>query len=232
MSDFKNTQPDTAQPVQCLALDIGGVFYADVWETVFENGLTEHYRLDPAWVMKQGAKIWDEHGHKTSSEDAYWKSWEDALGHPLDKDLIASLVEKHVWKDLSAITVIEKCLERNIAVCFVSNSTSFWFDRQMTDTGLSAFRDRITAYLSHETGYPKTHPKGGLSKLIKAWNPSEILFVDDRQGNIDAANQLGLQTLFYQRRAGLTLAQTLEKTLFGISPATPGHNPALIGQPL
>lgn len=226
--DFKTA---LTQPIQCLALDIGGVFYADIWETVFENGLAERYGLDREWVMKQGARIWDDHGHKISSEDAYWKSWEDALGYKLDRTLIASIVEKHVWKDLSVIGVIEKCHERNIAVCFVSNSTSFWFDRQMKETGLSAFRDHLPAYLSHETGYPKTHPEGGLAKLIKIWNPSTILFVDDRKGNIDAANRLGIRTVFYQRKADLTLAQMLGKTLFGISPAAPAPDPASVRQP-
>ncbi len=209
---YSKEADDTATPegIKCLALDIGGVFHSDVWERVAEN-----YPFSDEDVKKHAGEIWDLHAHSQSSEDAYWDSWEERLGHKLDREKIAAIIDEHVWVDTSVLALVERCFEKGIDVCFVSNSTNFWYDRQMASSGLDKVVDRITPYLSHELGHPKTHPDGGLAKLAADRDPATVLFVDDRKGNTDKAEALGMQTLLYTHDPKVTLAEALEEKLFG-----------------
>ncbi len=216
MAKAKNNFTDSFAPeIRCLALDIGGVFHADVWETVFEKGLAEHYGLDMPDVLREGGKIWDQHAYTASTAEAFWQNWEEALGHSIDRDIIDRLIEAHVWVDRTVLPLAERCLEQGIDVCFISNSTSFWFERQMEKSGLSPYIEQIAPYLSHEIGYPKTHPEGGLARLARDHDPKTTLFVDDRKSNTDRAAELGMQTLLYMRQPGVSLEQALSERLFG-----------------
>ena len=207
--------PPSPYPVKCLALDIGGVVCADTWETIFGNGLARYHGLSVEAIRMHGDAIWNRHAYTTSREEAYWADWEAALGHPLDRRLIAALQAAHVWVDRSALSLIERCLATGIEVCFVSNSTAFWFAMQMRESGIDRLLRRMAKpYLSHEIGYPKAHADGGLAQLARDRDPATTLFVDDRVANIDRARQLGMQTLHYERRDGTNLEQVLSARLF------------------
>ncbi len=216
MAKAKDGFTQNAAPgIECLALDIGGVFHADVWETVFERGLADNCSLTMDEVLKKGGPIWNEHAHGPSTEEAFWQSWETALGQTLNREQIEDLVDRHVWCDTSVAALVNQCFENGIDVCFVSNSTEFWFERQMRVSGLEPVAHRIKSYMSHLLGHPKTHPEGGLARLAQDRDPETILFVDDREGNTKAAAALGMQTLLYTRQPGVSLKQALSERLFG-----------------
>lgn len=186
----------------CLALDIGGVICADSWETLFfitDKGLVSYHNLDPELVLREGARLWDLYSYSESDEENYWQSWEGILGIELDRTYIATLYNEVCWVDLSIHRLIENALSKEIQVSFISNSTSFWFARQMKLAGIEDLLPKISCFLSHEIGHKKTHPRGGLALLATKTDPKKILFIDDRNENIEAAKNLGITALCYKR---------------------------------
>jgi len=200
-------------PYTCLALDIGGVICADTWESLFfapHIGLAAHYKLDPALVRAKGEELWNVYAYAQREEEDYWKSWEQALNRTLDRALIAQLYTKALWADASAVAVIKRCLESGMQVAFVSNSTAFWFPRQMKHTRLEEIEPKCLRFLSHETGLSKTHARGGLVQLAAKVKPEQTIFVDDRTENIAVAQKLGMATVHYQRETHGDLAAALK----------------------
>lgn len=200
-------------PYTCLALDVGGVICADTWESLFFApliGLMAHYKLDPAQVMKKGDELWDQYAYAPREEEDYWKSWEQALNRTIDRALIAQLYTKAIWADASAAAVIKKCLENGMQVAFVSNSTAFWFPRQMKRAGLEKMEPKCLRFLSHETGLSKTHAQGGLAQLAAKVKPEQTVFVDDRSENTAVAQELGMTAVYYQRQVHGDLAAALK----------------------
>lgn len=199
----------TADPIDCLALDIGGVFHGDSWETIFATELAAFYNIDMATVRRWGADIWDAHAHSPSSEAAYWRDWEARLGAAVDLDQVHRLIERDVWVDPSVVELTQFCRARGIAVAIVSNNTDFWYRQEMRRAGMTPFMPDIRAYLSCDTGYSKAHPEGGLALLARDRPVATTLFVDDRPDNVAAAGRLGMTSLLYTRRPGLTLHDAL-----------------------
>ena len=173
-------------PLQCLALDIGGVFHGDSWETIFRQGLAEHCGIDVPTAMTLGAAIWQDHGHRNSNEKDYWQDWADRLDRHVDTDLAHALIASHVWVDRSVRDVVHYCAENGIAVCIVSNNTRFWYAQEMQRAGLEPYlrpyKERICpATLACAEGAQAT---GGLARLAADRDPATTLFVDDRADNI------------------------------------------------
>ncbi|MDD9899694.1 MAG: hypothetical protein OXT65_01800 [Alphaproteobacteria bacterium] len=218
-----------------LALDIGGVICADTWEMLFltpDTGLAAVYGIDPETVMQQGPKIWEHFAYANKEENNYWKHWEDALGIEIDRNLIKSLYADNsaIWADSSAASVMQECLDHGMKLAFISNSTSFWFPKQMEMAGLQDIAPQLTHYLSHEVGFNKVHPQGGLRLLAdKAENPASVLFVDDRTGNLKAAQELGMTALQYQGDGQKSLADFIRDYALNAEkqPATPSSSPSL-----
>ncbi|MCL3779889.1 HAD family phosphatase [Prolixibacteraceae bacterium JC049] len=61
-------------------------------------------------------------------------------------------------------------------------------------------------YYSHEVGYRKPSPEG-FQRILSENHliPVDTIFVDDLQPNLDAAKQLGMQTLLIDPKVGFTL---------------------------
>ncbi len=197
----------------CLALDIGGVLCADTWESLFFTpriGLVAHYKLDPAMVAEKGEELWGVFAYAMRSEEEYWQSWEKIIARSIDRALVARLYAEAIWADASAAPVITEYLESGRQVALVSNSTSFWFPRQISRLGLEGVEHKFLRFLSHETGFGKTHDKGGLKQLASRINPQDILFIDDRHENVTAAQKLGMSALHYKKDTHKDLAGALK----------------------
>jgi FMN phosphatase YigB (HAD superfamily) len=203
---------DCADRYGWLALDIGGVVCADTWETLFltpETGLAAHYKLDPGMVLAEGAKLWELFAYSPRREDEYWQSWENVLRLKIDRALVQKLCKDLLWVDKTAAGIVEDWLAQGKRVAIVSNSTSFWFPPQMKAAGLEGAAPKLAYFLSHETGFKKTHAKGGLALLAGQAPPEKTLFVDDRIENTAAAEKLGMTVLHYRREKYGSVAAAL-----------------------
>jgi len=197
----------------CLALDMGGVVCADTWESLFfapHVGLAAHYKLDPDMVTEKGNALWELYAYSHREEEDYWRDWEESLKLKLDRMLIARLYEEAIWADATAAPVITEYLEGGRQVAIVSNSTSFWFPRQISRLGLKNVEHRLLRFLSHETGVAKSHEQGGLKQLASRQKAENVLFMDDRQDNVAAARKLGMTALHYKKEAYGDLAGALK----------------------
>jgi putative hydrolase of the HAD superfamily len=82
-------------------------------------------------------------------------------------------------------------IPRMYRVAALSNTSAAHWDR-IADMGLEQRLEH--AYLSHQTGYLKPAPEAFLAAAEgMALSPSDMLFLDDGQVNVDAAEALGMQ---------------------------------------
>ncbi len=130
--------------------------------------------------------------------------------------MIEQLYATQCWTDPTAARLVERCLDLGLQVAIVSNSTSFWFPRQMRASGLDRMQDRLGLYLSHEIGFSKTHQRGGLKLLAEAVNPVAILFVDDRAENISFAETMGMRTVLFQNNTYRNVRTVVEPLLTSV----------------
>jgi putative hydrolase of the HAD superfamily len=97
-------------------------------------------------------------------------------------------------------------IPRSCRVAALSNTSAVHWDR-IAGMGLGQRLEH--AYLSHQTGYLKPAREAFLAALEgMALSPSEVLFLDDGQVNVDAAERLGIHARLVaspeEARAALT----------------------------
>jgi len=117
----------------------------------------------------------------------------------IDRTLINHLYEETIWADSNAAPVITEYLQSGRQVAIVSNSTSFWFPRQVSRLGLTNVEHRLMRFLSHETGVAKSHEQGGLKQLASRVKPEGVLYIDDRLDNVAVAHKLGMRVPLQKR---------------------------------
>ena len=65
---------------------------------------------------------------------------------------------------------------------------------------IPSFFSSVDKFYSYESvGYPKPNPKG-FEKILKEFNlkPENVIFIDDREDNIETAKDLGFKVIHYK----------------------------------
>lgn len=108
--------------------------------------------------------------------------------------------------DKSLIAIVQK-IKRNYRTGLLSNANAGWLDVILHKHQLHRYFDKIT--VSSKIGYTKPHPSAFAHALSALGvNAQEVIFVDDRKSNIDAARQCGLTGIIYRD------AKQLERELY------------------
>jgi len=133
----------------------------------------------------------------------------------LNIQLVAEVFDE-IWNsllgDISVIRLDRLVeLKKSYSTFVLSNTNSIHlksFDKNLQDThgieGIQTLVDK--AYYSHEVGMRK--PNADIYQFVleeQNLTPEEVLFIDDRQDNIEAADTLGIRT-FWNRKVDDWLA--------------------------
>jgi len=142
------------------------------------------------------------------SPRAYW--WAVA-GRPLEDHLIAELSHQDVeaWRhlNLDVLAVLSQARERGCTLSLLSNAPHDLAVALAAEPALSQFDHR---FFSADLGVIKPEPAAYISVLERiARRAEEVLFIDDRPANVDAARSVGMESLLF------TSAQALRIRLLG-----------------
>lgn len=112
-------------------------------------------------------------------------------------------VFKRIVLNEGLINYIRK-LKKNYKIGLLSNFTFEWLDEIMEKHNLSSLFD--AKFISSKYKMIKPEPEA-FDKILEllGTSMSEVIFVDDRQGHVDAANILGVKAILYTTNENLML---------------------------
>jgi len=177
-----------------LLLDIGGVLFPDPWETIVGDeriGLAK--QLDAPQLFRVARELWDTFSLRNASEEAYWETLGATarvkIPIAIVNDITQRLLNPYEW----SMGVLNALPSSRIAI--VSDNTEFWYQRQKQLLRIESHS--MHQYLSFRCGLSKKSKPGLLEMAIEESGVEDVLFVDDRQSNLDRASQLGIETLLF-----------------------------------
>ena len=141
--------------------------------------------------------------------------WAKVLGRgPVPTDLLGALVEQDMvsWTQLdeSVLDLLIAEHDRGIRLALLSNAPHELADAVSAHPAFAAF-DNL--FFSARLGQVKPNPAIFRVVLDRLGTPaSDVLFIDDRAENIDAAARIGLGVLHFTSRAGLRARLRLAET--------------------
>lgn len=95
-------------------------------------------------------------------------------------------------------------LRRHYQTAILSNLTSSMMEHIIAEHKIKNFFDVL--FFSNQIGYAKPNPQAYLTTLAKLRaTPEQTIFIDDSPTNVEAAQQLGLQTILFSSPAQCVL---------------------------
>lgn len=109
---------------------------------------------------------------------------------------IAQGIEAEMIIDDALVGYVEKLKEQGFRVACLSNGSHEWTLQVINEHGLSHLFEEII--LSSDLGIVKPDAEIYMQALRKLdIQPDQAIFVDDRQVNVDAAEALGIKSIFF-----------------------------------
>ena len=178
--------------IKCLVLDAMGV--------VFQAGDDIAELLIPFLAEKDGSrdtslinKIYiDASSGKMSSEE-FW----NAVG--VDSSLEDNYLDRHELKP-GILGLLKSCEKHGIPVWCLSNDLTQWSEKLRSKFDLTTYFQG--AVISEEAHCRK--PDSKIYEILirrSGFKANELLFVDDRKKNVDAAKQLGIDTILFSENS-------------------------------
>ncbi len=141
-------------------------------------------------------EIWPGFLRGTIAEDQIWGQIEEKYGSPItesQKDVW------FVWKELEPIPemieLVRSLKNDGYIVGVLSNVFSVTQEVIMAHGGYDAFDFAVT---SCDVGFRKPEPDifHAALRRLESIKPEEVIFLDDREANVTAAEKLGLQSIY------------------------------------
>ena len=143
-----------------------------------------------------------ESGYATGkvSEEVYWQVMRDQTGIEGSTNFFQREILRRFVVRPWMIELVKKLKREGIRLGILSDQTN-WLDELNKQYDFFKYFDRV--YNSYHDGKSKRDVT--LFKDVIGWfsaNPDKILFIDDHPGNIERADQAGLETILYKDRTG------------------------------
>ncbi len=191
--------------IHCLLFDVEGVIArpdraaADRRLAALAPGL-DAARLHEARNRPETYPLWQDYSRGHMGRYAYWRAIVEALGFPPDPEHVVEMLDIQTatcWRDLdlTMLALLDRLLaEDRLRLGLLSNSAP---DHEAF---IPRFEGRFhVAHFSHRTGRRKPDPEAYREVLAALGTEAEqVLFIDDKPRNTEAAAALGMQVWDYQ----------------------------------
>ncbi len=184
--------------IRAVVFDIGGVLEYTPrtgWEKKWEANLG----LKPGELSKRLRSVWEDGSIGTISEEEVEKSTGDILG--LDRAQVDAFMAD-LWEEYVGTLNVELAayfanLRPRYKTAILSNSFVGAREKEQDLYGFEDMCDLIV--YSHEAGMRK--PDRAIYELLceqLGLQPSEIIFLDDVEGHVDAAREIGINAILFK----------------------------------
>jgi putative hydrolase of the HAD superfamily len=180
-----------ADRIEAVIFDVGGVLYENIQE-FFLPDLARRHGLDPDHVLSLGYKHGAAWGLGQATEEEYWRGilTDAGLGHHLLAGLVAETVD--YVRSIPETWELIRDLPSYLRLGILSNTTWEWVARLRDVEDWEGRFDPIV--LSCDVGSCKPDPAIYALLLQRLGLPGEqVLFVDDREDNLAAAEELSIR---------------------------------------
>ncbi|WP_375389494.1 HAD family hydrolase [uncultured Amnibacterium sp.] len=199
-----------AAPVRWLLLDVGGVLEVvddEVWPARFRSRWATRLGLSDAEFSQrlEEADLPDPTTRAGVAEE-YWAGYGAAVGATSEvlAEMRADFWDEYCGTANTTLIGALQALHGSVGLAILSNSGDGAREEEERRFGFAALFEPIC--YSHELGVSKPDPRAfrlTLDQMHAA--PEDVLFIDDHQPNIEAAQRLGLRTHLHMDDEG-TLA--------------------------
>jgi FMN phosphatase YigB (HAD superfamily) len=202
--------------VKVILFDIGGVLTHDGHETYLTDpihGLCSKKGLSKNSVLKTTGPIFTKFANGTESNEAsFWREISKALGLRFSETSIIK-AKKHLDILEPAVHKLLQDLQtKNLRIGLISNCTPFFYKHVKSALNLEALTEPTLRFLSFERGVLKSEGLFALAaKEIGASTKNYV--IDDREHNIERAEDAGFIAYKYSPTKGPSLQQIINRIL-------------------
>jgi FMN phosphatase YigB (HAD superfamily) len=197
--------------IKAVVFDIGGVIALDVWENMFidpEKGLAKHFNLSTHEVHKFGIGLWEDFAYVSAFskeetdklESDYWGRFIERFDLNAPIDFFVSKTNEFVTPILGMTSIVSDLKQKNIELGICSNNSEFFHRQLVNQLDFYKYFDPRKEILSSKMGCPKSSPDFKMFKKLDSVLDSkreQVLFIDDRQINIEKAIEFGFNALLF-----------------------------------
>lgn len=181
--------------IKALLFDLGGVVFQNGTK-LFLNELAAEYNLGREFVAQVvNGELGDLYREGKITRDEFWKKVVHTLGIEADIDTLEeSWIRKYTLIDETKQIIDE--LKNDYKLYYLSDNVRERVEKISTNHNfLEWFEGGI---FSHEVGVRKPHAKVYQIALEKMQlDPSEVIFIDDKEENLPPAEELGMNVLLF-----------------------------------
>jgi epoxide hydrolase-like predicted phosphatase len=172
-----------------ILFDFFGVFCAPIATNWFKKAVPEHQAKLAAF---QAFCTQSDLGKLSRSD--FNKEVSKLTGIPVPE--IARGIEAEIAIDRALVTYTEKLRLLGYRVACLSNGSHEWTLQVINEHGLEHLFEQVI--LSGDLGIVKPDPEIYLQALRQLGvQPPQVIFIDDRKANVDAAEALGIRSLVF-----------------------------------
>lgn len=193
--------------VRAVLFDIGGVLARDI-EKYMMKDIAEKHGKDYSELMSIRKKWWRLYALDKISEKAYWEGFLKEAGINSPKTEFLKLPYKYMV-EVEGTIGIAKRLKKTCKLVIISDHSREWGEECVRRFGLDRVFDSIIFSYKVKSLKPEARIFKAAIKAAHA-KPEEILFIDNKKENTDAAEMLGMKAILF------TDAEDLEKRLLNM----------------
>ncbi|MGH7157041.1 MAG: HAD family hydrolase [Candidatus Saccharimonadales bacterium] len=175
--------------IKAIIFDCFGVLTTDGWLKFLDTYLPEGGNRTKAKILN----------HQVDKGVIAYKDFINQVAAlaDIDRQIVNDDITEHLAKNQLLFDYIRDRIKPKYKLGILSNiAMPDWFREHFSEQELSLFDDIL---LSSEVGMVKPEPEiFRLSAKRLKVEPSECVFIDDREPNIEVAKSLGMEGIFYQ----------------------------------
>ncbi|MBU0461891.1 MAG: HAD family phosphatase [Nanoarchaeota archaeon] len=184
------------QKIKIVLFDVGGVLLNDIFPSIGDL-VEKNYSIDPDAFHPVRRKYWPKHllGRSTISE--FFSSICDELKLPQNAaDDILKKSYSFLKQNKETLEVVKGMKQKKMKLGILSNNSKEWAYYSLDKFHLRDYFDEIFLSCDLHMGKPFPNIYQHIIEKLRL-KPEQILFIDNKDVNISAAEKLGMQGIVF-----------------------------------
>lgn len=191
--------------MKVVIFDIGGVLCSDTYNELIDShykGTEEHKD-----IKKAAVKAWEQYKIGKLTEDEFWLQIINNSSMKLTVEYLKETTRKNLVGHTQTFEVVKELVEAKIELGILSNHADEWIEYIFkTYSDIPKYFPKDLTFISSEIGlvkpdlkcYEYVHEK--IQKKFPEIQKGDVIFIDDKEANIKAAQSIGWQGIVYNAK--------------------------------